>query len=283
MTSKITISNQSARKQISMQRPHTTVDLEDAPAPLALHGKSESSEFAGGSRVPAWGVPVQTSEARPSLPKGCYVGVPVVAGTPARLLPEGKALFQVAMSFVENDDYYGVVELVRASNGALDLKRKCGFSVAPRPEAGVIDANFPRQLKVRAANLLHYAVCIGSFRAAAALLVVCPEMLQGKCFVSVVTTEGVAPEEEQAWGPSALARIFCVLYAEEGDDGVRTTGSQYICARRVLERGEEQLSQLPFVGHPTVAQRIAAAGVDPEVVIAALFAATASADSAMVD
>ena len=88
-------------------------------------------------------MPVQPSGARPSLPKGCYVGVPVVAGTPARSLPEGKALFQVAMSFVENDDYYGVVELVRASNGTLDLKRKCGFSVAPRPEAGVIDANFP--------------------------------------------------------------------------------------------------------------------------------------------
>ena len=263
-----------------MQRPYTTVDFDDAPAPLALHGKSESSEFAGGSRVPAWGVPVQTSGARPSLPKGCYVGVPVVAGTPARSLPEGKALFQVAMSFVENNDYCGVVDLVRASNGTLDLKRKCGFSVAPRPEAGVIDTNFPRQLKVRAANLLHYAVCIGSFRAAAALLVVCPAMLQGKCFVSMVREE---QGEEEAWGPSELARIFCVLYAGEGNPGVRATGAQYNLARRVLERGEEQLSQLPFVGLPTVAQRIAAAGVDSEKVIAALFAAAAIADTAMVD
>jgi hypothetical protein len=51
---------------------------------------------------------------------------------PPRGRPEGKALFQVVMSFVENDDYCGVVELVRASNGTLDLKHKCGFSVAPR-------------------------------------------------------------------------------------------------------------------------------------------------------
>jgi hypothetical protein len=265
-----------------MQR-HTTVDFEVAPAPLALHGKSESSEFAGGSRVPAWGVPVLPSGARPSLPKGCYVGVPVVAATPARSLPEGKALFQFAMSIVENDDYYGVVELVRASNGTLDLQRKIGFSVAPRPEAGVIDANFPRQLKVRAANLLHYAICIGSFRAAAAVLVACPAMLQGKCFVSMVRTEGVIPAEEEAWGPSELARIFCVLYAKEGNPGVRATCTQYNLARRVLERGEEQLSHLPFVALPTVAQRIAAAGVDSETVIAALFAAAAIADTAMVE
>jgi hypothetical protein len=262
---------------------HTTVDFEEAPAPLALHGKSESTEFAGGSRVPAWGAPVLPSGARPSLPTGCYVGVPVVVGTAARSLPEGKALFQFAMSIVENDDYYGVVELVRASSGTLDLKRKCGFSVAPRPEAGIIDANFPRQLKVRAANLLHYAICIGSFRAAAAVLVVCPAMLQGKCFVSVVRTEGATPVEEEAWGPSELARIFCVLYAEEGNPGVRATGTQYNLARRVLELGEEQLSQLPFVGLPTVAQRIAAAGVDSETVIAALFAAAAIADNAMVE
>ena len=48
-----------------------------------------------------------------AVPKGCAVGIPVVAGMAARALPEGKGLLSVAMGFVQCDDYHGLMELAR--------------------------------------------------------------------------------------------------------------------------------------------------------------------------
>ena len=48
------------------------------------------------------------------LQQGCHVGIPVFCGIAAVALPtDGKALFQVALRFVESDDYYSLIQLAR--------------------------------------------------------------------------------------------------------------------------------------------------------------------------
>ena len=143
-----------------------------------------------------------------ALPAGCARGEPVVTGVPSVALPAGgKELFNVLMSFVERDDYYAVLELARRAGDAIGFTRKCGFTVALRPEGNSIVASFPEQLCVCEANLLHYAICISSFRAAIALLVVCPAMLHARC--KVIATN------------PANYRIAAQLYSEAAQAGSR--------------------------------------------------------------
>ena len=212
--------------------------------------------------VPAVGTPV--------LPAGCALGIPVMAGTEAVPLPHGRALFQVVMEFVEQDDYYSVIEFVRGCGDEVDLTRKCGFSVALTPEDDRAD-NVPRQLTVRGASLLSYAICIGSFRAATALILACPSLLSLSCSVFASMEDG-APRTEHVWMPSDLVRIFCKLYSEEEsfDEEVIATAELYNLALPVIEVGEQDASKLPYLALPTAAQRITAAGNDSEAVIRAL-------------
>jgi len=209
------------------------------------------------------------------LPPGCALGFPIAEGTEAVLLPQGKELFQVVMSFVEQDDYYAIIEFVRRSGRDVDIKRKCGFSVALTPEDGRGN-NVPRQLTVRGASLLSYAICIGSFRAATALLVACPSFLSLTCTVFTGMEDG-EPTDEQTWTSSDLVRIFCMLYSEEEscDEEVLATAALYNLARPVIDVGEEDITKLPFLGLRTAAQRIAAAGNDSEIVIQELSLAAA--------
>ena len=244
--------------------------LEDA----SCHHKASPCEFAFAQRSPneaEKGIVIGV----PSLPAGCAVGILVVAGVAAVALPEeGKALFHMAMLFVESDDFHGIFEMARYSVEGVDFQRKCAFAVALRPEMCVFGESLPGQLRVRRASLLHYAICIGSFRAATALLVAYPEMLQGACSVTVFNSSGEGPLFlEELWGAAELARIFCVLYAEEGDAEVSATSAMYNQALEVLELGEQDASLLPFLSLPTTAQRVAAAGADSDAVLAAMFAA----------
>ena len=122
---------------------------------------------------------------------------------------------------------------------------------------------------MRGANLLHYAVCIGSFRAAAALIIVSPELLTGTCVVS--------NEREEVWTATELARLFCVLY-DSADSTVPTsdisqTSVMFELAVKVLELSETDSSKLPFVALPTVEERIATAGCDADAALAAFFGA----------
>jgi len=203
------------------------------------------------------------------LPKGCAVGVPVSASFAARPLPEGKAMSSVALNFVQHDDYHALLELARRGHGhALSGKKRCGFSLSLKPEGCAVN-DLPHTLKVRGANLLHYAVCIGSFRAAAALIIVSPELLTGTCVVS--------NEREEVWTATELARLFCVLY-DSADSTVPTsdisqTSVIFELAGRLLELSETDSSKLPFVALPTVEERIAAAGCDADAALAAFFEA----------
>ena len=191
------------------------------------------------------------------------------------LLPQGKELFQVVMSFVEQDDYYAIIEFVRRSGPLVDIKRKCGFSVALSPEDGRGN-NVPRQLTVRGASLFSYAICIGSFRAATALLVACPSFLTLTCTVFTGMVDG-EPSDEQTWTASDLVRIFCMLYSEEEscDEEVIATAALYNLALPIILVGKQDATKLPYLGLRTAAQRIAAAGNDSETVIQELSLAAA--------
>ena len=207
------------------------------------------------------------------LPAGCALGETVVKGVPCVALPSGgKELFNVLMSFVERDDYQAVLELARRSE-SVDFTRKCGFTVALRPEGISIALSFPEQLCVCEANLLHYAICISSFRAAIALLIVCPAMLHARCRI-VATNPSTNKQIEEFWGASELARIFCLLYDERGNADVSATAAVYNQALPLLEIGERNPAKLPYLTLPSREQRIAAAGCDADATVAAFVAAS---------
>jgi hypothetical protein len=250
--------------------------LIDEPLPAAAPGaadahsdKAEEAVQGSALRSPSsWEISPHVAAGMPCpLPKGCALGIPVLASFAATPLPQGKALLSTVMGFVQRDDYHAVMELARRGcSEAVAASRRCGFALALEPE-GSLASQLPSTLKVRSANLLHYAVCIGSFRAAAALLVVNPALLKGTCIVTV-------DEREEAWSASELARLFCVLY-EGGkiDAEVLATSNNFERALRVLEVGETHPAKLPYASLPTVAQRVRAAGIEPAPVLAALFAA----------
>ena len=203
-----------------------------------------------------------------ALPAGCARGEPVVTGVPSVALPAGGTeLFNVLMSFVVRDDYYAVLELARRGGDSIGATHKCGFTVALRPEQGSsIAASCPEQLCVSDANLLHYAICINAFRAAIALLVVCPSVLHARCKV-VATNPATQKKVEEFWGVSDLARIFCLLYDERGNSDVSATAAVYNQALPLLEIGEQDLNNLPFLTLPSKMQRIQAAGCDAQATV----------------
>jgi len=199
------------------------------------------------------------------LPKGCAVGVPVSASFAAKPLPEGKDILPVVLDVVQRDDYHALLELARRGyQHAMSGKRRLGFSLSLKPEGRAAN-DLPHALKVRGANLLQYAVCMCSFRAAAALIIVSPELLKGTCVVS--------NEREEVWSATELARLLCVLY-DSVDSSVPTsdisqTSVMFELAVKILELSETDSSKLPFVALPTVEERIAAAGCDADHALAA--------------
>lgn len=276
---------ESSVQQLPFDSMEARAAVEQAAAMAAHLAKSEACEFQASHRAPHNNTAPAIAVGTPCLPAGCVMGVPVVTGTPAVALPTGKELFKVAMSFVEWDDYHGILELVRRGGNAIDLNRKCGFSVALRPEAGSVGDEFPHQLRVSGASLLHYAICIGSFRAATALLIVSPALLRSTC--KVLSEQDAHRASGEWWTASEVARIFCVLYSENGDDcqeDVNSTATMYNSALPVLEQGEQDPAKLPFLHLPNAGQRIVAAGCDCDAAMAALFTAAGQhADTAMSD
>ena len=224
------------------------------------------------------------------LPAGCAVGCPVVRGTQAVLLPETrKDLFKVLMAFVDDNDFAAVLELARRGGEAVDLQRKCTFSVSLRPDTCTADLgdDCPDELCVTHANILHYALCICAFHAAAALLVVCPELLRGKCNVSMIRNERPTPQARptsrtelwaKAWYPSDIASFFSGLYSEAGpspagdEEQVDETREKYNIALVMLELFERDAEHMLLLGRGTQAERIASAGCDPDTFMLKLLA-----------
>ena len=208
------------------------------------------------------------------LGRGCAVGIPVVASYAAKPLPEGKGLMALAMKFVQRDDFHGLMELARCGcTDALTERRRCAFALALK-QIERADIELPSTLMVRGANLLHYAICIGSFRAAAALVVVSPNMLDGTLRVTLRTKDRMGREREEIWSTVELVRLFCVLYVGgEGDPEVEATNRLFENALSVFELGENDRSQLPYVNLPTLQERMAAAGCNADQVLTALCSA----------
>jgi len=256
--------------------PRTRIVLNDqSMAPEDTHSNDKTEPVASTRRAAGRSAPSDDFHATVPLPhpfplpKGCAVGVPVSASFAAKPLPKGKDILAVVLDVVQRDDYHALLELARRGyQHALSGKRRCGFSLSLKPEGCAVN-DLPHTLKVRGANLLHYAVCIGSFRAAAALILVSPELLTGTCVVS--------NEHEEVWTATELARLFCVLY-DSADSPAPTsdisqTSVMFELAVKVLELSETDSSKLPFVTLPTVEERIAAAGCDADAALAAFFEA----------
>lgn len=215
------------------------------------------------------------------------VGIPVSRGLPASQLPyDPVGLFNWAMHQVEMNEYHGLVGLEQCGLGAcIDERKLCVFSC--HIKSGILKAGrrlgrkfVPQSLRVQNANLVHYAVCLGAFRAAAALLVIRPAFLETRCKVEIVSRDASTNE---MWSAADLVRFFCVLYSEESpaDDGEQQAGTWpmrdlFMAALPAFEHGEATCTaRLPFLGLPTAAERIAAAGFEPERVVDAFVMAAA--------
>ena len=227
----------------------------------------------------------------------CAVGIPVVPGVPATPMPENfKGLFQVAMRFVERNDYHGLMELGRCGfSKAFDERRRCVFVCDLKPGAcmsfeGTAVPAMPQCLDVRSASLLHYAVCMGAFDAAAALVVMCPGFLQTRCNVLLSSKESSVAFR---WGPADLIRFFCRLYStgetspdelHDAETDIVETRDFFSKALPIFEMGEEDPLRLPFLALPDMTARIAAAGFASQPIIAAFCAASnASLNSGPMD
>jgi hypothetical protein len=234
-------------------------------APEDTHSNDKTEPVASTRRAAGRSAPSEDFHAA----VGCAVGVPVCASFAAKPLPEGKDILAVVLDVVQRDDYHALFELARRGyQHALSGKKRCGFSLSLKPEGCAVN-DLPHSLKVRGANLLHYAVSIGSFRAAAALIIASPELLKGTCVVS--------NEREVVWTAKDLARLFCVLNDSANTtvptSDISQTSVMFDLAVKVLELSETDSSKLPFVALPTVEERIAAAGCDADVALAAFFEA----------
>ena len=213
------------------------------------------------------------------LPAGCAIGTPVVHSSVAAEIPEGMPRFFLAMRFVYQDDYHSVMELARAgcADDVLHHGNLCGFSLCLRPEDDPENKHFPCVLQVQSANLLHYAISIGSCQAAAALLIIRPDLLWGRCMVSAVSDETVVWTE--AWTALDLAVLLCDLYTDGRTDDVIETQTMFKNVLRVLTVCASSPDKLPYVCLPAVEGRVAAAGMDPEAACSALLVAAARAET----
>ena len=223
-------------------------------------------------------------EKRPDVAdRGCATGVPVVRGEAAMELTSQKALVALAMRCIQQDDYHGIMEFARNQlQHALATKQRCSFSMTLRPER-VAATSLPTMLDVSSANMLHYAVCIRSFSAAAALVLVNPKLVRGVCRVMLSFSEDsehATASREETWSATDLAALFCVLYGEETAEGsdpdgeadaeVRATYDAFNNGRRILELAESRPELIPILNLRTVDERVAAAGPFAEEAIQAL-------------
>jgi hypothetical protein len=203
------------------------------------------------------------------LPAGCAVGVVVAASSVATPVPEGAERFFLAMQFAYGDDYHALMELARAgcAEDALHPKNLCGFVLRLRPEDR---PDYPRTLKVCSANLLHYAVAIGSYRAAAALLIIEPRLMSVQC---IVAHDEEASDQKEVWTALDLARLFADLYADGETDDVVEAETKFSSILRVLQACTFCPQSMPFINLPTAMDRVAAAGGDPDAACSALIRA----------
>lgn len=230
--------------------------------------------------------PAPPAPGPPEPRDGCALGVPVVRGTAAEAIADDRALVSWAMQRIQQDDYHGLMELVR--NGRHDVfstKQRCSFSMTLRPERCEA-TSLPRTLNVTSANMLHYAVCIRSFSAAAALVVAHPKLLNGACKVHLNFADDAGGKEctrAETWCAVDLASFFCVLYGnktfESSDadsetwEDICSTYEIFSTGQRVLEIAHSHPKRIPLLNMPTVEERVAAAGPFAEDAIAAFLAA----------
>ena len=220
------------------------------------------------------------------------MGVPVFHRMPVQPadLPERESAldFDWAIREVEANEYHCLVAVAQAGlSASFDERQLCVFAcdlksgaheASNSAQAPARQGLFPQSMRVRNANLVHYAVSLGFFRAAAALLVICPAFLQMRCTVTLVWSS-VSTTEAQ-WSPSDLVRFFATLYSVEHNTPdaseqarLQLTRDQYSAWLPVFELGEASLASLPFLALPTVTERIAAAGLEPDCVVQAFMLA----------
>ena len=217
----------------------------------------------------------------------CALGVPVVSSYTATALPtDSEGLMLAAISLIQEDNYHGLLALGRYR--LVDVfkeSRRCGFVLRLKTLQGI---HYPQgKLQMKGATLLHYAVGVASFRAAAALLLINPRFL-GKTFKVHVGDVATAPARVNTWTAHELALFLCDIYecedmntSGEAREGCfeLDMGTMYKKAATLLKVSEEHPEKLPFIRLTTVDERISAAGHDADAVLDAFLASAETAEA----
>ena len=186
------------------------------------------------------------------------MGIPVVRGRPAFPLQlESHEIVATVLRGVKANNYPFLRQMLLLGWASPATTGMCQFSFSIQ-----IGGTHPETFAFRGASMLHYALCCSSFEVAAALLIAQPSLVDARCFIAI----GAADVEMST---TDLASFLCGLYGQH--DTYRT-----ICA--VLCAARTNPAALPFLGLPSDAERLTAAGPDGEAVVKALSSAVGQPD-----
>ena len=214
-------------------------------------------------------------ESTDGLVAGCALGEVVVLGSASEPLFETpKSIFGRLMQFVERNDFHAILEVTRRTQTAGALHCKCKFTVMLGYDGYHRDfgPESPDEMTVTHATLLHYALCICKFDAAAALLVVHPEFLLDKCQVEFIKTTTTTRNLllENCWSTIEITSFLCSLYAHSerssdlDTDEVQSTLDEFRIVFLILSYCQCAGGYGLLFGQGRQAERIAAAGFDPD-------------------
>lgn len=228
-----------------------------------LNASSQSLCVHDGAAVtdnePATSHPVaQSAQSSEELPPGTVMGTPPVRGRPAfPLQMEAHEIAAAVVRGVKANNYPFLRQMLMLGWVSTEATGMYEFSIVIL-RGGTHCETVP----VRAASMLHYAICCSSFECAAALLIAQPSLVESRCYIGAAGVE---------MSTTDLASFLCGLYCQhepETDEVYRT-----ICA--VLCEARSNPAALPFLTLPSAAERLTAAGPDGEAVVAALTLAVA--------
>ena len=181
------------------------------------------------------------------------MGIPVVRGRPAFLLQlEAHEIVAAMLQGVKTNNFPFLRQMLMLGWASTATTEMSQFSFSIR-----VGGTHSETFAFRGASMLHYAICCSSFEVAAALLIAQPSLVDSRCCIAI----GAADVEMST---TDLASFLCGLC---GQHDTYLTISAVLCAARINP------AALPFLGLPSAAERLTAAGPDGEAVVKALSSA----------
>jgi len=189
------------------------------------------------------------------LPEGCFEGVPVAQGRPVMWVPDGG--IELALMRAIKGDNYCFLRYMLVSGWVPRNPNACNFSIT-------IECNSPQEMEylhVKDATPLHYAICCGSLKAVAVLIIAFPELVDLSC--TIESSSEARDTVRSQWSTLDLVSFFSNLYVNKEQS--RHQAYSNLCVLILALQQTRHI--LPFVNLPSTRERLLAAGKDANEVI----------------